>query len=94
MGFLDQPEVRVDALYIWEDMSYKNGPLISPELFQEFMVPAYRKITDTARSYGVKVVLLDTDGDCTKLIPGFLEGGVTGLYPFEVQAGMDVRQVR
>jgi uroporphyrinogen decarboxylase len=40
------------------------------------------------------VVLLDTDGDCTKLIPGFLEGGVTGLYPFEVQAGMDVRRVR
>jgi hypothetical protein len=32
MGFLDQPEVRVAALYIWEDMSYKNGPLISPEL--------------------------------------------------------------
>jgi len=25
MGFLDQPEVRVAALYIWEDMSYKNG---------------------------------------------------------------------
>ncbi|HUV08692.1 MAG TPA: uroporphyrinogen decarboxylase family protein, partial [Spirochaetia bacterium] len=84
-------EVMVDALYIWEDMSYKNGPLISPELFQKFMVPAYRKITDTVRSHGVKVVLLDTDGDCTKLIPGFLEGGVTGLYPFEVQAGMDVR---
>lgn len=88
------PELRVDALYIWEDMSYKNGPLISPELFREFMVPAYRKITDTARSYGVNVVLLDTDGDCTKLIPGFLDGGVTGLYPFEVQAGMDVRTVR
>ncbi len=87
-------EVRVDALYIWEDMSYKNGPLISPQLFHEFMVPAYKKITDVVRSYGVKVVLLDTDGDCTKLIPGFLEGGVTGLYPFEVQAGMDVRAVR
>ena len=87
-------EVRVDCIHIWEDMSYKNGPLISPELFREFQIPAYRKITDVARSHGVDVVLLDTDGDCTRLIPGFLEGGITGLYPFEVQAGMDVVEVR
>ena len=87
-------EVKVDCIHIWEDMSYKNGPLISPQLFEEFMVPAYRKVTDVARSHGVSVVLVDTDGDCTKLIPGFLQGGVTGLYPFEVQAGMDVRKIR
>ncbi len=86
--------VKVDCIHIWEDMSFKNGPLISPELFKEFMVPAYRKVTDVARSYGVETVLVDTDGDCTKLIPGFMEGGVTGLYPFEVQAGRDVKKIR
>jgi uroporphyrinogen decarboxylase len=86
--------VQVDCVHIWEDMSFKNGPLISPELFREFMVPAYQKVTDVARSYGVRIVLVDTDGDCTKIIPGFLEGGVTGLYPFEVQAGMDVAKIR
>jgi len=87
-------EIKMDCIHFWEDMSYKNGPLISPALFEEFMVPAYKKVTEVARSHGVKTVLLDTDGDCTKLIPGFLEGGVTGLYPFEVQAGMDVKKVR
>jgi len=87
-------EVRVDCVHIWEDMSYKNGPLISPALFRSFLVPAYRKVTDVARSHGVDVVLVDTDGDCTSLIPGFLDGGVTGLYPFEVQAGMSVREIR
>ncbi len=86
--------VKVDCIHLWEDMSYKNGPLISPALFDEFQVPAYRKITEVARSHGVDVVLLDTDGDCSLLIPGFLEGGVTGLYPFEVQAGMDVKEIR
>ncbi len=75
-------------------MSFKNGPLISPELFREFMVHAYRKVTDVARSHGVDIVLVDTDGDCSLLIPLFLEGGVTGIYPFEVQAGMDVVAVR
>ena len=87
-------EVRVDCIHIWEDMSFKNGPLISPKLFREFMVPVYRRVTDAAKSRGVQVILVDTDGDCSKLIPLFLEGGVTGLYPFEVQAGMDVLQIR
>jgi hypothetical protein len=87
-------EVRVDCIHLWEDMSFKNGPLISPDLFRSFLVPAYRRITEVARSHGVTVVLLDTDGDCTSLIPGFMDGGVTGLYPFEVQAGMDVREIR
>jgi len=87
-------QVRVDCIHIWEDMSFKNGPLISPALFREFLAPAYRKVTEVARGRGVKVVFVDTDGDCRQLIPLFLEGGVTGLYPFEVQAGMDVRAIR
>jgi uroporphyrinogen decarboxylase len=87
-------EVKVDCIHIWEDMSFKNGPLISPDLFLEFLVPAYRKVTDVAKSHGVTTVLVDTDGDCTRLLEHFLAGGVTGLYPFEVQAGMDVKAIR
>ncbi len=86
--------VKVDCIHIWEDMSYKNGPLISPEMFREFLLPAYRRVTEVARGHGVKVVLVDTDGDCRKLIRPMMEGGVTGLYPFEAQAGMDVVQIR
>jgi hypothetical protein len=58
------------------------------------MVPAYQKMTSFLRDQGVDIVLLDTDGDCSKLIPLFLEAGITGLYPFEVQAGMEVVEVR
>ncbi len=86
--------VKVDCIHVWEDMSFKNGPLISPELFSRFLVPAYRKITAVARGHGVDVVLVDTDGDCRQLILLFQEGGVTGMYPFEVQAGMDVSAIR
>ena len=46
------------------------------------------------RDFGVRVIFVDTDGDCTSLIPLFLEGGVTGIYPFEPQAGMDIVKVR
>jgi uroporphyrinogen decarboxylase len=74
----------------WEDMAYKNGPLISPELFKKFMVPQYRKVTDFLRSRGVDIILVDSDGDVSKLIPLWLEAGVNGVWPFEVQCGMDV----
>lgn len=87
-------QVRVDCIHIWEDMSYKNGPLISPQMFREFLLPAYRRLTDVARSHGVKVVLVDTDGDCRKLIPPMIDGGVTGLYPFEAQANLNVVDIR
>ena len=87
-------QVRVDCIHIWEDMSYKNGPLISPELFREFLLPGYRRLTGMAGDHGVDVVLVDTDGDCRKLIPLLTEGGVTGIYPFEVNAGMDVAAIR
>lgn len=87
-------EVEVDFALLWEDMCYKTGPLISPALVREFMLPAYKRLTGFLRERGVGIVLLDTDGDCSSLIPLFIEGGITGLYPFEVNAGMDVVAVR
>jgi uroporphyrinogen decarboxylase len=89
---LDQ--ITPDYFRMWEDMCYKNGPLISPELFREFLLPAYKKFTGFLKEKGVKTILVDTDGNCWKLIPLFLEGGVTGIYPMEVAAGMDVVEVR
>jgi uroporphyrinogen decarboxylase len=84
---------RVDALLIWEDMCYKNGPLISPEHFRRFMLTPYRKLVAAARACGIGAVLVDTDGDCRKMAPLFVEAGVDCLLPFEVQAGMDLAEI-
>jgi hypothetical protein len=81
------------VLWFWEDMCYKAGPLISPRLFREFMSPRYRRICDVARSRGVEVIMVDSDGDVRQLIPLWLDAGLTGVYPLEVQAGMDVAEV-
>lgn len=84
----------VDLAYYWEDMSFKSGAMVSPRLFGEFLAPVYRRINGFFRAHGLDVILLDTDGNVWGLIPLFLEAGVTGLYPFEVRAGMDVAAVR
>lgn len=81
------------VLWFWEDMAYRAGPLISPKLFREFMSPRYRRICDYALKRGVSVIMVDSDGDISQLIPLWLDAGLTGVYPLEVQAGMDVAQV-
>ena len=87
-------QTDVDYAYFWEDMSYKSGSMVSPRIFREFLLPVYRRINGFFRQRGIDITLLDTDGNVWGLIPLLLEGGVTGLYPFEVRAGMDVAQVR
>ena len=82
--------VQIDHIHIWEDMSGKNGPLISPAMFREFMTPNYRKIVDFAKANGISVVSVDTDGNMDVLMPLLEESGINLVLPFEVQAGCDV----
>ena len=86
--------IKVDYILIWEDMAYKNGPLISAEMFKKFLLPYYKKFTSKIKDFGVKNFFVDTDGNFEVLIPLFMEGGVTGFTPFEVQAGMDIERIR
>jgi len=87
-------QVKADVCFIWEDMCYKNGPLISPAMFREFMLPNYKKLTACLRDHGVKHVMVDTDGDARLLIPLFIEGGATIMYSLEPEAGMDIVELR
>jgi len=83
-------EVKIDLANFWEDMAYRSGPLISPRMFREFMLPAYQKVTSFLKAQGVDIILVDTDGNIEKLVPLLLEAGITGVFPFEVQAGSDI----
>jgi len=84
-----------DMLHLWEDMCGKNGPIIGPALFDEFMLPYYKELVGFFKSdLEIPVIAVDTDGDMALLIPKFVEAGINYLYPFEVAAGMDVLKVR
>ncbi len=85
----------VDWVFFFEDMSYKNGPMISPKAVNEFMAPYYRSLIREVRAEtDIRVFAVDSDGDVSLLIPLFMEAGINMMLPFEVQAGMDIRRVR
>lgn len=86
--------VQPDVVYIMEDLSGKNGPMISGEIFDEFVGDYYRRLIPMLKERGVKHVLVDTDGDFTMLIPYFMKAGVEGFLPMDVNAGMDIVKVR
>ena len=84
--FLDAvlPHVAFDYAAGWEDICYKNGPLVSVGFFRDVVVPRYQRISRKLRAHGVDIWWIDCDGDVRPLIPHFLAGGVNTMFPWEV----------
>ena len=86
-------ETTLDVIHAWEDMAGKNGSLISPGMFHRFMTPFYKQMMDLAEEQGTAIRLVDSDGYMHGLTPLFLDAGMTGIYPYEVQAANDLRSL-
>jgi len=86
--------IDIDYILIWEDMCFKNGPLISPKMFKNICLPRYKRFIRAMRAQNVSRFIVDTDGNFDLLIDDFMEAGVGAIYPFEVAAGMDIEKTR
>jgi len=73
-----------DYAHFWEDICFKNGPLVVPKVFEKKVGPHYRRITDLLNSHGVNIVSLDCDGVIDTLVPVWLNNGVNTMFPIEV----------
>ncbi|MHB9023656.1 MAG: uroporphyrinogen decarboxylase family protein [Armatimonadota bacterium] len=87
-------EAQFDFFNFFEDFAGKGGPLVSPQVFKKFLLPAYQKITARLRKAGITSIWLDSDGDPEALIPLLLEAGITTLWPLEQASGMDPVRLR
>ncbi len=82
-------DLPVDFVTWWEDMASKNGPLVSPKTFREFLQPGYRRVMGAARKRGCAVSHVDCDGNPHDIVANWLEEGVNVMFPLEVAAGVD-----
>jgi len=73
-----------DFAHFWEDICFKTGPLVTPEVFAAKVGPHYKRITELLNSYGIHIVSLDCDGCIDTLVPIWLENGVNTMFPIEV----------
>lgn len=86
-------DVQFDLIECWEDMASKNGSIISPDSFNEFMAPNYKKIKAFADANNIPILLVDSDGYTDELAHLMAAAGVNAMYPFEVGAGCDTIKV-
>lgn len=84
--YLDQmlPHFKFDFAAGWEDICFKNGPIVSVEFFRDVVTPRYKRINKKLKAHGIDVWYSDCDGDVRPILPYFMEGGINCLFPFEV----------
>ncbi|MBN1346330.1 MAG: hypothetical protein JXQ73_26820 [Phycisphaerae bacterium] len=75
---------KFDFAHFWEDICFKNGPLVIPEDFAEKVGPHYARITHLLGEYDINIVSLDCDGCIDLLVPIWLGSGVNTMFPIEV----------
>jgi uroporphyrinogen decarboxylase len=80
--------LEFDALWLYNDMGYRNAALFSPATYRRIIQPGDRLLFETAHRLGMQTIL-HSDGCVRELIPDLLDAGLDCLQPLEVKAGMD-----
>lgn len=88
------PFVKLDYVYLSEDMAYKEKAMISPAMTREFLKPCYLKWNEIIKENGCPLYLMDSDGFIGELIPVWIESGINVCDPIEVAAGNDLNKLR
>lgn len=86
--------VTIDQLDVHEDFAGKSGPLIGPNLIQQFIKPYYCRIWDMLCDRGAQLFSIDTDGNINSVIAALLDAGINVMLPMEPAAGVDIVSVR
>jgi len=88
-------EVEIDAAIINEPIGANHGPLISPTMYAELVLPSYLPVLQVLRRHHVEVVTLRTYANARALIPALLKCGVDCLWACEANTqAMDYRSLR
>ena len=82
---------KFDFMTFGEDMSYNNGPMLSKELFDDFLAPFYKEVIPIIKKMDIPI-FLDSDGDITLAVDWYSSVGVECMLPLERQAGVDVSE--
>ncbi|HOD93079.1 MAG TPA: uroporphyrinogen decarboxylase family protein [Clostridia bacterium] len=85
--------IHPDFMTFAEDMSYNLGPMLSEDMFDEFLLPYYKQTVPYIESLGT-IPLVDTDGQLEGMIPWLQRAGIRGALPLERKAGVDVNRIR
>lgn len=78
-----------DGIWYYEDMGYKHKPFMSPQMYQDIIMPYHKYTIDYAKSHDLPVIM-HSCGFVEPLLPYMIEAGIDCLQAIEIKAGMDL----
>ncbi len=72
-------ELGAEVIVMGDDAAHHGGPMISPRMWREFVLPQHRRIVE---SLPVPVIW-HSDGNLAKLLPMAVEAGFAGIHGLE-----------
>jgi len=89
-------KVEVDYASLYEPIASNAGPLISPEMFERYSMPGYRRVLELLEHHGVQHrIFCTTGGDLGPLLPMLLDAGANGLWISNIMTeDMEYRNLR
>jgi uroporphyrinogen decarboxylase len=88
-------EVQIDAAIFSEPIGGNNGALISPRMYEKFVLSTYVPVLDVLKRHDVDIIILRTYANARVLIPSMLKFGMNCLWACETNAeAMDYRSLR
>jgi uroporphyrinogen decarboxylase len=78
-----------DLYVTTDDMAHKTGPLFSPAVFHELVMPRYRKLAEKVSLPWV----MHSDGNIEPLLADLISLGIAGIHPLE-KGAVDIRQIK
>lgn len=68
--------LKPDALFHHDDWGSQQSTFLSPEMFREFIKPAYMKIYGYYKSHGVELIVHHSDSYAATLVPDMIDMGI------------------
>jgi uroporphyrinogen decarboxylase len=88
-------EVEIDYASFSEPIGGNDRPLLSPQTYDEFVLPSYRPALDVLRRHGVDTIMYVTYANSRVLLPNVLKAGFNCVWACEVNVeAMDYRDLR
>jgi uroporphyrinogen decarboxylase len=81
----DRAGDMIDGFFFGNDFGTQLDLLLSPALFDEFVLPWFRKFTEQGHSRGYQVIL-HSCGSIYRVIGRLVEAGVNCLHPLQARA--------
>jgi uroporphyrinogen decarboxylase len=83
-------QLGAELLVLGEDAGHRGGPMISPSMWREHVLPYHRQITEALDV----PVIWHSDGNVEALLPMAAEAGFVGVHGLEPASGVNLVRVR